>query len=87
MLGHCFVDFSLFEERQYRHSHNTRNHDHLVTMQTKKGYIDNGPLNICIRIFNKVPKEFKALSPHRFKQKLKEYLLTKNFYTLGEFVE
>lgn len=77
---------ALFEEHRFQHGYSTRNQDQLVLMQTRKGYIDGGPLNMCIRIFNKIPKKFKSLNRNKFKKELGEYLLTQNLYSMDEFV-
>ena len=80
-------NMNLFENHHFQHLHDTRNREHLVVMQTSRTYIDSGVLNTSIRVYNKVPKEIKRLSPSAFKKELKSFLLQKNYYALEEFIE
>lgn len=76
----------LFEDNRHRHLYSTRHCRNLVTVQTTRQYINNSVLNMCIRIFNKIPDHIKTLPVIAFKGQLKKYLLARNYYELREFV-
>lgn len=76
-----------FESRQTTHSYDTRNCNNLVTVQTRLGYVDKGPVNMCVRIFNQIPRNIKVLETQLFKKELRALLLGKNYYDIREFLD
>ena len=77
---------NLFHQYLPEHGYCTRNKEHLVINNTKKNYVLNGVVNSCIRLFNKLPHQLKD-TQKKFKNRLKEWLYERNFYSIKEFVE
>lgn len=69
------------------HSYNTRHKSNLTLNQTKKTQIHKGVVNNCIKIYNQLPADLKALPIAMFKKKVKQYLRQDSRYSIKEFVE
>lgn len=78
---------SLFHRASDVYPRNTRSPDRLVLNFVPRTalYMKNC-LNMCINIYNKIPKCIKILRPRQFQNQLYAWLLDKNFYSIKELI-
>lgn len=66
---------------------NTRNPERLVlNFAPRTAMYKKNCLNMCIKIYNKIPKHIKVLRPRPFLTTLYAWLIDKNYYSLKEFL-
>ncbi|KAJ8731408.1 hypothetical protein PYW07_004572 [Mythimna separata] len=44
-------------------------------------------VTMCVRLYNKLPSDFKSLNVRSFKKKLYDWLSFNNFYSIKDFIE
>jgi Reverse transcriptase (RNA-dependent DNA polymerase) len=79
----------LFDRNSDRHNHDTRGSNDLSHIGHKKAILEKSPKYRIIHVFNKLPKDITANEkcPSLFKSKLKEFLMSKNFYDVNDFLK
>lgn len=75
----------VFSECTKNFKYNTRNKKDLMADGSKYTYIQKNVHFSIIKIWNKLPSEFRVLPKRILKNKLKTYLLNKPYYTIQEF--
>lgn len=75
----------LFANDVAAHQYNTRNKDCFVVSQTRLRTFDINGRNAMLRIYNRLPVEFKAMTLMRFKRSLKKRLSEQCHYNLESF--
>lgn len=68
------------------HRYNTRNNELLEIPQHRTTLYEQCPKYLAIKAYNKLPDNFKLLSSNPFKKHVKELLIGKAYYSIGEFL-
>jgi hypothetical protein len=76
-----------FSEHQVHYNYNTRHKKTTITpVWCRTQMCKNGPFQMCIAIYNKLPKNLKEIGNiNLFKKKLTEILLKECFYDLDSY--
>lgn len=77
----------LFKQVGCMHDRNLRNRDRLCVRQTQTKLMAKSVLAMAPKIFNKLPRDIKALNTNLFKQRLNLILRQKCYYTLNDFLK
>jgi hypothetical protein len=82
-----YNNLSIFMEGHTDHVYNTRHKNLIKPTSHRLTQYENSPQYIGPKLFNKIPNNLKNISsPAKFKKKLKDWLLSKTFYSLDEFL-
>ncbi|KAK9882196.1 hypothetical protein WA026_019708 [Henosepilachna vigintioctopunctata] len=68
------------------HNYDTRNSNVLFVPEHDTARYEKSPSYQCIKLFNHLPNEIKNLRGVRFKKIVKEVLLKKAYYNVGEYL-
>ena len=78
---------NLFSKNSDFHSHNTRSCSNFRNLSHTKAMFAKSPQYRFIQIFNALPVHIKKIDNIvLFKSELKKYLLTKNYYSISDFL-
>lgn len=69
----------------FNHNYNTRNSTTLETPSHRLTLYEKSPKYVAVKVFNKLPNSFRALSDKDFKSKIKSRLKEKAYYSLNEY--
>lgn len=67
------------------HSHDTRNKNNLRPIYHRLQRCQGGPGYHAVKLFNRLPEHVIQLNKSQFKNKIKDFLVIKAFYSLDEF--
>jgi len=85
----CWVynNMSTFRESHIDHGYNTRNKNLIKPSSHRLTLFESSPQFIGPKLYNLIPNNFKNIGiPTKFRRKMKEWLLTKTFYSLSEYI-
>lgn len=85
-LTHIRQNIHLYNRNLDNHQYNTRNREKLLPVYTRTGRARDGVNYYGIQFFNVLPSHIQSLPLREFKNAVKSYLLTKAFYSAGEFL-
>lgn len=68
------------------HTYNTRNKNNIYQNQHHHTFYEKSPFYAGFHMYNLLPVNLRDLPVHNFKKKLKDYLASNAFYTIGEFI-
>lgn len=76
----------LFKKASDINARSRRDGNKLILCEVpKSAKYNKNCLTMCVRIFNKIPNEFKSLNLTLFRRKLYDWLKKQNFYTIKDF--
>lgn len=82
-----FVKKHINKFPNYSRPKNLRPRERLAMPTSKLQLFKSGPYAMCIKIFNKIPRDIKSEeNPRKLKKKLRLLLITKCYYSLDEFL-
>ena len=76
-----------YKSHQDVHNYLTRNNNKLYPEFVRLKKCQNSPNFMGIKFFNVLPEAIRCLDTNLFKSKLKEYLISKSFYTYDEYLQ
>ena len=76
-----------YKSHQDIHNYLTRNNNKLYPEFVRLKKCQNSPNFMGIKFFNVLPEAIRCLDTNLFKSKLKEYLISKSFYTYDEYLQ
>ena len=82
-LLHARDNIGKFLKNSFHHKYDTRNADSYSTVGHDLAKFERSPDYACVRLFNKYVQE---LSFKEFKTSVKNLLLTKGYYSVGEYM-
>lgn len=68
------------------HSYNTRNSQTLEIPRHRTSLFEHSPKYLAIKVYNKLPNQYKSLNPKQFKTSIKGMLIEKSYYSLNEYM-
>lgn len=86
LLIHVHANYHEYNNQQ-SHSHDTRNKQMLKFPTHRLTLLERSPQYMSIKIYNKLSKETKSLNTRMFKNKIKNWLLQKTYYSIKEYLE
>ena len=75
-----------YKSHQDVHNYLTRNNNKLYPEFVRLKKCQNSPNFMGIKLFNVLSEAIRCLDTNLFKSKLKEYLVSKSFYTYDEYL-
>lgn len=82
-----FVNRNGFNTTEKFHSINVRNKNDFYVPFCKYKISSDCPDNIGLKVFNRLPVELKQVKLlHRFKLELREFLVSKCYYSISEYM-
>lgn len=76
---------NLPDSLKFKHKYNTRNETIFRLPKHRLTLFEKSPLYAGLKLYNKLPVNLKSMNTDQFKEKLKNELLDKAFYSLQEF--
>jgi hypothetical protein len=88
MMMFAVKNNDIFYRNNDYHDIRTRQHTNMHMNQVNSTKYGKGVHHMIVKIFNRLPLNIKAITnnPKIFKLKIKEFILTKIFYTLEEYL-
>lgn len=86
LLIYAKAEFNHLDLLNKNHNYNTRNNLVLEVPQHNLSIFEKSPEYLAIKMYNKLPNEYKNFNEKYFKQTLKKMLIKKCYYTIGDFL-
>lgn len=80
-------NISNFKKNSDLHSVNTRNKNKLAQTISRLHKVTNTFMGLCIRFYNKVPRDIQELPYNKFKNVIKQKLCKKAYYRVNDFID
>jgi hypothetical protein len=87
MLCYVHKNLHMFETLDDNHNYRTRNRHLLLFPTHRSQFYERSPYYMGIKLYNKIPINFRNLNLHKFREIMKKHLLTNVFYSSEEFME